>query len=46
VPEFDIDMIIFAGDRYKILRPPLGFREGASEVLYYDCNVNYFEKVT
>jgi hypothetical protein len=45
IPVFDLDMIIFAGERYKFNVPITGFRQGSGTVLYYDGNVTYYEKV-
>lgn len=43
-PDFELDAVIFAGDRYKILLPINGFRQGPSSVLFYDCNVVFHSK--
>lgn len=44
-PDFQLDNILFAGDRYKILLPINGFRQGPGSILYYDCNVIFHSKV-
>jgi len=44
-PDFQMDNILFAGDRYKILIPVSGFRQGPTSILFYDCNVIFHSKV-
>jgi hypothetical protein len=41
-PDFELDEILYAGERYRILDEPTGPRLGAAFV-YYDCNVVYIK---
>lgn len=38
-PDHDMDIVLYAGQHYRILSKPTGFRQGDGTVLYYDCNV-------
>lgn len=44
-PDFELDAIIYAGERFKIVQPIDGFRQGVGTILYYDCNVVFHSKV-
>lgn len=38
-PHHEHDIILFAGEYYRMPVPVVGYRQGNDTVLYYDCNV-------